>query len=173
MNIKYLNEVWKDIIGYEGLYQVSNYGRVKNNQTNNYLTPVKIKNGYLQIHFWDKKKHKVFYLHRLVAQAFIPNPNNYPQVNHKDENKLNNCVDNLEWCTAKYNTHYGTCIYRNILSNSNTIQQINKEGNIIAEYLSAKQAQSLSNNYYKCAGISSCCRGDCKTYKGYIWKYKQ
>ena len=110
-------EEWKDIIGYEGRYMVSNLGRVKNlpNKTRKderVITPQISRNYYsvgLRDSFGNTKLHRV---HRLVAQAFIPNPNNLPQVNHKDENKLNNRLENLEWCDAEYNTNYGSARIR-------------------------------------------------------------
>ena len=112
-----MKEIWKDIIGFEGLYQISNFGRVKTLPKYTYskgypqLRKEKIlKIGYTgkyrcyaTVKLNDKKNYKV---HRLVAEAFIPNPNNLPQVNHKDENPKNNCVNNLEWCTNKYNVKY-------------------------------------------------------------------
>ena len=107
-------EEWRDIIGYEGKYQVSNLGRVKSlkNTRGNYrekiLKPGKDAKGYKQVSLYKNGKGKMYKIHRLVAIAFIPNPNNYPMINHKDEDKTNNCVDNLEWCTNKYNMNYGT-----------------------------------------------------------------
>lgn len=104
-------EIWKDIKGYEGLYQASNLGRVKSFHTNfnskGYLKPRLSKDGYYSVTLYKNGKSKQFKVHRLVAEAFVPNSDNLPQVNHKDENKLNNNVDNLEWCTAKYNINYG------------------------------------------------------------------
>lgn len=101
-------EIWKDVAGYEGLYQISNLGRVKGLKRNKILA-LKDNQGYLKIGLRKPKdKQRFFSVHRLVAIAFIPNPNNYPQINHKDECKTNNCVSNLEWCTAKYNCNYGT-----------------------------------------------------------------
>jgi len=105
-------EIWRDIEEYEVKYQVSNYGGIKNIQRDNLLKPVKTKNNYLVISLYNKGKKKRFYIHRLVANAFIPNFNNLPEVNHKDENKENNYTDNLEWCTKKYNKTYGTRIKR-------------------------------------------------------------
>ena len=105
-----MQEVWKDIEGYEGLYQVSNLGRVKSLKGSHekykekILKPRKNSNGYLRVGLCRKD----FYIHRLVAQAFIPNPNNYLEVNHKDETRDNNRVDNLEWCNKTYNMNYGT-----------------------------------------------------------------
>lgn len=108
-------EIWKDIEGYEGLYQVSNYGKVKilpkfrNNGTNGYVSKEKLMKqckhnlGYLFVVLSKNGKYKHFYVHRLLTQAFIPNPDNKPHVNHIDGNKQNNSIDNLEWCTAKEN----------------------------------------------------------------------
>ena len=105
-------EVWRDIEGYEGLYQVSNMRRVKSlnyrrSGKERILKRLKNKWGYLFVHLQKDGKQKGCKLHRLVAQAFIPNPENLPEVNHKDEDKNNNTVDNLEWCTRKYNCNYG------------------------------------------------------------------
>lgn len=116
-----VNEIWHDIFGYEGLYQVSNFGRIKsvdriikNSGTKNgeYHVKGKIKNvseyksrgGYCGVTLYKNNVGKSYRVHRLVAQAFIPNPENKPEVNHKDGNKKNNCVDNLEWVTGKENT---------------------------------------------------------------------
>ena len=111
-----MNEEWKDIKGYEGKYQVSNLGKVKSLQRwsgtkfydreyilNNYVNK---KNGYVYVYLTKNNKSKNIRLHRLVAEEFIPNPNNLPQVNHKDCNKENNNASNLEWCTASYNVKY-------------------------------------------------------------------
>ena len=121
-----MQEIWKDIEGYEGLYQVSNKGRVKSLSRlvvrvgkPNYITKEKILKcselkgtGYPAVKLGSNNNFKSMLVHRLVAQAFIPNPDNLPQVNHKDEIRTNNCVDNLEWCDSKYNNNYGTKIDR-------------------------------------------------------------
>lgn len=99
-------EEWKDITGYEGLYQVSNLGRVR--RSGKILKGGYNNKGYHTINLCKNGISKSFFVHRLVAIAFIPNPNNFPIVNHKDENPKNNCVDNLEWCTKSYNATYGT-----------------------------------------------------------------
>lgn len=102
-------EVWKDIKDYEGLYQISNYGRIRSlNKTKGRIRKQSIQRGYYYIWLSKNSKGKMYIVHRLVAQHFIPNPLHLPEVNHKDENKLNNNVDNLEWCDAKYNSNYGT-----------------------------------------------------------------
>ena len=112
------NEEWRPIKGYEGLYEVSNLGRIKRlplgkqwpyRQTHNKIRRLKKSNrGYLVVNLSKQNKVKFYAVHRLVAAAFIPNTGNLPQINHKDENKTNNRVENLEWCNAKYNICYGT-----------------------------------------------------------------
>ncbi len=107
-----MKEIWKDIEGYEGLYQVSNLGRVKSlnykrTGKEKILIYRKHKNGYIYIGLCKDGIVKSFRVHRLVAKTFISNPNNYEEVNHKDEDKSNNCVENLEWCNPKYNANYG------------------------------------------------------------------
>ena len=104
-------EVWKPIKDYEGLYEISNLGRVKSlnyrgTGKGKILKNIKDRKGYLKVCLTKNGRHKIFRVHRLVAEAFIPNPNNYPIVNHKDEVPSNNCVDNLEWCTYAYNNTY-------------------------------------------------------------------
>ena len=112
-----MEEIWKPIKGYEGRYEVSNYGRIKSYVTNKNGSIIKgtvHKDGYQYLIVSDANHNREgFYVHRIVATHFIDNPNNYQQVNHIDENKLNNRVDNLEWCTASYNVNYGsrnTCV---------------------------------------------------------------
>lgn len=102
-----MEEIWKDIEGYEGLYKISNFGRVWSVRRGIYRITNPIL-GYPCVVFSVDGIQKTFQVHRLVAEAFIPNPLDLPQVNHKDENPLNNCVDNLEWCTCEYNNNYGT-----------------------------------------------------------------
>lgn len=108
-------EIWKDIEGYEGLYQISNLGNVKSLNYNHTglekrLKPQKSNKGYLRIELCKNGKKKKFSIHELVADTFIENPNNLPCVNHKDENKINNNVENLEHCTYSYNNTYGNRI---------------------------------------------------------------
>lgn len=103
-----IKEVWKDVVGYEGLYKVSNKGEVMSIITGRLLKPCDNGKGYLIVTLCKDGKKNKSYVHRLVATAFIPNPDKLPQVNHKDENKDRNIESNLEWCTAKYNMNYGT-----------------------------------------------------------------
>lgn len=106
-----VTEIWKNINGWENMYQVSNLGRVKSlnyNRTNKeqIVKPYQRKDGYIQVCLCKNSKITTYKLHRLVAQAFIPNPNRLPEINHIDEDKTNNCADNLEWCNSKYNKNY-------------------------------------------------------------------
>ena len=119
-----MQEIWKDIPDYEGLYQVSNLGRVKS-LTRKYKTrknneciksPSIAGKGYYRISLCKNGNIKYYYIHQLVAKTFIDNPNNYKLVNHKDENKLNNYVNNLEWCDNKYNINYKNGNIKRLLS---------------------------------------------------------
>lgn len=100
-------EEWKNVIGYEGLYEVSDKGNVRNVRRNTLLKLLKNKYGYIQVYLYKNGIRTVFTVHRLVAQAFLLNTDNLPEVNHKDEDKTNNRVDNLEFCDHKYNVNYG------------------------------------------------------------------
>ena len=103
-----MKELWKDIKGYEGLYMISSYGRVYSFYSKDFLTLTENKYGYLQVSLYKNSKKKSFKVHRLVSEAFIPNPDCLSCINHRDEDKTNNKIDNLEWCTYKYNNNYGT-----------------------------------------------------------------
>ena len=108
-----MKEIWKNIMGFNG-YQVSNFGRVRSFKTYKILKQTTNNKGYKTLGLCKKGKMRTFLVHRLVADAFIPNPDKLPCINHKDENPSNNYVSNLEWCDQKYNTNYGTCINRMI-----------------------------------------------------------
>ena len=117
-----IEEIWRDVVGFEGVYQVSNTGIVRRIYPNRTKTLKQCRAGgrtnkeYLYVNMSANGKYRSSSVHRLVAEAFIPNPEGLPQVNHKDEHKFNNCVDNLEWCTASYNNRYGTKISRGVES---------------------------------------------------------
>ena len=172
-------EEWRDIEGYPN-YRVSNLGRVKslgNNRSRKekILKPIPTSNGYLRVQLWKNKKGKILLLHRLVAMAFLDNSDNFPQCNHKDENKKNNCVENLEWCTVKYNNNYGTRNERagnkTAEANSKPLLQINKFTNeVIREWKSTREVErKLGFNH---SAISKCCLGKQKVHKGFKWQYK-
>ena len=183
-------EIWKAVDGYEGLYEVSNFGRVKGVDRviinsdgvkrlwkGRVLRPAKGSNGYFFCNLCKNGKTENKCIHRLVAETFIPNPSNLPQVNHKDENKENNCVDNLEWCDSKYNNNYGSRNKRDAEKKLNSpklskpvLQIDNEKGVIISEYPSTMEAERQLNIYS--SAISKCCRGERKTAYGYKWRYK-
>lgn len=173
-------EQWKDIKGFEGLYQVSNEGRVKSlgNDKSRKEKILKGRNngkGYLVVCLWKDGKRVWKLIHRLVAETFLPNPNNYKEVNHKDECKTNNSVDNLEWCDRSYNINYGTRNQKvaekqiNDPTKSKRVDQIDAvTGEVIRQWTSAREC---GRNGFDQGTVSACARGLYKQYKGYIWKY--
>lgn len=179
-------EIWKDVVGYEGLYQVSNMGNVRSLdridkvgrlRVGRLLKPATYNNGYKRVMFSYDTKEKSFLVHRLVAEAFIDNPNNYPIINHKDENPSNNRVENLEWCTVKYNNNYGTVKERikkaniNHPNKSKQILQYTLDGEFLKEYPSAMEVERQIGFRQGC--ISRVCRGERKSTGGFIWRYKK
>ena len=161
-----MEEIWKDIEGYEGLYQVSSEGRVLNVKRNKTLKPMENKDGYYYVNLSINGKYKSKQVHRLVALAFIPNPNNLPCVNHKSEAKTENTVENLEWCTVQYNNTYGTRVEKTI----KPVKQMTLDGQIVAIWPSASEA---GRNGYIPNNIANCCNHKDKhvTHKGYKWEY--
>lgn len=158
-----MKEIWKPIKGYEKLYEVSNFGKIKSLKKKIILKQFKNTNGYFQVELWKNKKGKQFLVHKLVAESFILNINNFPFINHIDENKENNCTNNLEWCTAKYNCNYGTRNSR--LSSPVICIELNKTYNSIKEASKDLNIQQ--------AHISGCCakRKHYITAGGYHWQY--
>ncbi len=166
------DEEWKDIKDYEGLYQVSNLGRVKSLHygKEKILKNNKNNKGYLYLFLNRNGKRKHFYIHRLVAQTFIKNPNNFNCINHKDENPLNNNSNNLEWCSHLYNMNYGTCIERRSKAKMVGIIQYNKSNKEIKKWRSLIEVQNKLKIH--ASSIIKCCKGQLKTAGGYIWKYQ-
>lgn len=167
-----MNEIWADIKGYEGKYQVSNKGRVKslnygNTGTEKLMRIANGRKGYKIICLTKNNKRKSAKVHRLVAEAFIPNPYNFPTVNHKDEDKSNNCAENLEWCTFEYNIRYGTRSERT----GTPVRQLDLNGAVIAEYKTASEAMRKTGA--DSSHIARCCRGEphYNTAKGYKWEF--
>lgn len=182
-------EIWKPVVGYEGRYEVSNLGRVRS-----------VDHKYTRPHFRTgapteySVKGRVIYqyckkdtttynvrlskgptvkthaVHRLVAQAFIPNPDNLPEVNHMDENRHNNRADNLEWCTGDYNLHYGTHIDRSAAGHWKKILQCDMQGNVIREFNSITQAANTFGVTIQ--AISRVLIGKNRQCRGFLWKYK-
>ena len=188
------HEVWRDVVGYEGQYKVSSLGRVKrvpHERVGRYgkrykligeklLTPQVIRKGYLRVHIGFKWEHTAFLVHRLVAEAFIPNPNNYPQVNHKNSNKQDNRVENLEWCTNEYNYHYGDRIKSFTKSYGVPIAQYTKDGVFVKSFeyatLAAQEVGGIVTNILTAARENGTpATGGRKPFHkrtayGYIWK---
>ena len=166
---------WRDIKDYEGLYQVSGTGEVRSLISNRIL--VKCNTGkYLQVTLCKDGKQKNFLVHRLVAEAFIPNPNNKPEVNHKSEVKTDNRVENLEWIWHKDNINHGTRTKRASETRkkgekSKTVLQFSLDGTLIREWSSASEVQRQLNFHE--TNIASCCIGKRKSAHGFIWKYKE
>lgn len=171
-----MKEIWKDVIGYEGLYQVSNFGNVKSlnymkTGKEKVLNARKNKYGYLCIALSKEGRKKFYFVHRLVAIAFISNPNNYPQVNHKDEDKTNNACFNLEWCSAKYNMTYGTRIQRFIESDINNPKKSKKVLCIETGKIYPSVHQVQRDLGFSRSSVTLACLGKYKQAYGFHWKY--
>ena len=173
-------EEWKPIAGYEGLYEISSHGRVKSfhyckKQKTHFriLKPAKEKTGYLSVSLWKDRKMKTCHIHRLVGEAFVPNPEGYDVINHKDESRDNNYFENLEWCTHKYNLSYGTTRQRIAEKNSKPVIQLDTSGNFVKEWPSiSKAAESFGYVTPAKSHIIDCLKGRHKTAHGYRWMYK-
>ena len=162
-----MQEIWKPIPYYENLYEVSNLGNVKSLRNKIILKPF-LTRGYFSVNLSKDGICKTFLIHRLVALAFIPNPNNYKEVNHKDEIKTNNNVDNLEWCTREYNMSYGKARFVQGVSCGNPVLQIYNDI-VIAWYYSSEFASKITG--IDCSSIIKCCKGKRVYAGGYKWKY--
>ena len=172
-------EEWKAIQGYEGIYEVSNFGKVRSlprYKRGNFdskvfiegktIKQVKNNRGYYIVQLSKNNKVKNFSVHRLVAEAFIPNPNNFPQVNHKDEDKSNNRVSNLEWMTLKRNINYGTRNKRMALTKGKNVKAFDDDGNFIMWFCSMAVAEKITG----ISDISRCTLGKTEHAGGYVWK---
>ena len=177
-------EVWRPVRDFEGLYEVSNLARVRSvDRWSKYkgsdtkqafrkgriLRQDKTSAGYYLVTLCRDGVHFHCSVHRLVAEAFVPNPENLQQVNHKDENKSNNLPSNLEWCDRIYNTNYGTGIYRSSSKKRKPIEQLTLAGQHVAYYDSLTEATEA--NGMKRFGIINVCKGRQKSAYGYQWRY--
>ena len=184
-----MKEIWKDIVGYEGLYQVSNLGNVKSLNFNHtgkekIMKQIKHHTGYIIIGLVKNGIKKQHMVHKLVINAFNQNKDNVKfmpyenfndisfnnlDVNHKDENKENNKLSNLEYCTRLYNTNYGTRGKRISKNGSKPVNQYDLDGNFIKRWNSLSEISKELN--ITSGNISMCCTGKYKTTHGYKWKY--
>lgn len=162
-----IKEVYKAVKGFD--YEVSNTGQVRNVKTGRILKQQIERNGYCRVCLCKNGFRKLFLVHRLVAYAFIPNPNNLPEVNHKDECKTNNRLDNLEWCTGKYNVNYGTRAERFAKAKSKAVEQLGVNGKVVATYSSATEVERVLG-FLRSAICQACLKG-LKRYN-YYWRYK-
>lgn len=158
-----MKEIWKDVVGAEEYYQISDMGRIKNKATGDILKPSE--SGYYRHIELRYGINKNVLIHRLVAEAFIPNPLNLRCVNHKNEIKTDNRAENLEWCTQRYNLLYG----KNATQRNQRIIQYDLQGNALKIWESMKEASENLN--IGAEGISACCRGKHKSSGGYVWTY--
>lgn len=177
-------EYWIDVEGYDGTLQISNFGRVKSYHKNKNGIILKcniIKGGYKRVHVRYNGTDKKILVHRLVAEAFLPNQNNYPIINHKDENPSNNLVwvnddgsvdlekSNLEWCDNKYNINYGTAIQRKADKLSKEVEQYTMDGVFVRKFKSTKSVEKEIGVFS--TSVAACCRGVNKSAGGFTWKY--
>ena len=185
-------EEWREVEGFPN-YEVSNLGNVRSkdrisvrNGSPSYMKgrPLQPRDidGYKRVVLYrgNRNCHQQFWVHRLVATAFIPNPENLPCINHKDENRSNNRASNLEWCTHKYNSNYGTAIERRVQhqnwesiaeKQATPVEQIASDGRVVKVWESMIECERQTG--MKCSSISKCCSGQLKTYKGFVWRKVQ
>lgn len=181
-------EIWKDIPGYKGKYQVSNTGKIKTNQEfiKAFYSKKRMKSnilkqsnrlGYMVVSLNDGNKAKQYSVHRIIAFAFIENPENKPFINHKNGNKSDNRLDNLEWVTAKENSIHSVRVLKNNFNKkgsknpqSKTIYQYNKMGGLVRIWGSIREA---ARNGYVQSGITFCLKEPYRTHKGYLWRYER
>lgn len=182
----YKNEIWKPINGYDGMYEISNLGNVKSlaraytrvykkqNKINEVcmkeklLTPFIGKRGYVTVDLSKDKQRTHKYIHQLIAVAFIPNPNNYTVINHKDGRKLNNSIDNLEWCTDKMNKQHASDMG---LLKMKPVNQYSLDGEFIKRWKSCADIHKVMGFVFQ--NISKCCYGERQTAHGYKWKFAE
>lgn len=170
-----MNEIWVDIPNYIGVYQVSNLGNVKRLGGTPYCPKDRLlkprlasQGGYLQVSLSLGCKKKEVYVHRLVADCFVPNPHNYTEINHINEVKTCNEANNLEWCDRKYNMNYGTLKARLSAMRFKPVKQLTIDGQFVRYYPSAKSTKA-DGFVPQC--VSLVCNGKQKTHKGFLWQF--
>lgn len=161
-----MKEIWKPVKGYEGLYGISNFGRIKSFYTNKILKPVKQNTGYYRITLCKDNIKTNYYIHRLVAEAFLSS-SKYSEVNHKDGDKFNNDVRNLEWCNRKYNINHSVNVLKNQLGKCKRVQCL-ETGQIFS---SLTQASKFYNQHTSNLSNLLNSNSKCKTFAGLHWKF--
>ena len=155
----------RDIKDYEGLYAATSCGRVWSYRAKKFLKSRKNRDGYLLVNLYKDSKMKTYVIHRLIAETYLPNQDNLPEVNHKDEDKSNNALPNLEWCTREYNINFGTGKERAAKSHQKKVICV-ETGIIYNSIIEAAKAVDISPS-----SISGCCKGKRKTAAGLHWRY--
>ena len=159
---------WRTVIEYDH-YEVNQIGEIRHKSRKHILTPRANKGGYLYVNFNINGKRTNFAVHRIVANAFIPNPNCYLEVNHKDFNRTNNCIENLEWVSSKENKQHAYTKEENSDARGKAVEQYSLQNELLQTYPSVRKAAEAVNG--SVCGISNCCNGRSKTSKGYKWKF--
>ncbi len=163
-----IEEIWKDIPNYEGHYKISNLGRIKSIKYNKEKIISILNTGkYNHVMLYRNNINKNFTIHKLVAMTFIPNPNNYSEINHKDENTRNNCVDNLEWCNHTYNINYKNRTKKAKEKLSIKVNQYDLNDNLIKTW----DCMNDAIRFYKNVHICDVCKGKRNVANGYKWSY--
>ena len=173
-------EQWRPIDGYDGAYLISSIGRVLSLPKHCHKEPIirkpKLDRGYLRVKLNNGNKAKYIPVHRLVAKAFIANPNEYPFINHIDENKTNNCVENLEWCTVEMNANHGTRnrrVAKKLLNNNHCkpVEQLTKNDRVVAWYPSMSEISRASGGRFNRTNVWHCLTGKMPFAYGFKWRY--
>lgn len=166
-----MEEVWADIEGYENLYAISSKGRCWSYKTNKFLKEDINNDGYLRFSLFKDGKHKRYLAHRLVAKSFVDNPNQYPEINHINENVKDNYVENLEWCTHKQNVNYGSRNKKVSMALKNNQNSAKRVQNIDTLNIYDSLTKAEKETGIGLSQISLCCKNKAKTAGGYHWRY--
>lgn len=165
-----IEKEWRDVTEYSN-YEVNQFGEIRNKKRKQILKPLVNPNGYCYVCFNIFGKRKRFAIHRIVANAFIPNPDELKEVNHKDYNKKNNCVQNLEWVSSSQNKKHAYLKEENHVSRGKKVNQYSLDGEFLQSYNSLQEAAAAVGGNF--SAISNCCNGKTKSSKGFIWKFSE